>query len=58
MPQTVAGRFGIVESRLRAMLEALNAVRPALNDFYASLEDEQKLRFNILGQPRGCSVAR
>ena len=58
MPQTVAGRFGAVESRLRAMLEALNAVRPALNDFYASLEDEQKSRFNTLGQPRGRSVAR
>ncbi|MEJ2374354.1 MAG: Spy/CpxP family protein refolding chaperone [Pseudolabrys sp.] len=31
------------------MIDAANTVRPALDDFYASLSPEQKARFNRLG---------
>jgi hypothetical protein len=39
-----------MQKRLEAMIEAANAVRPALEDFYASLSDEQKATFNRLGR--------
>jgi hypothetical protein len=32
------------------MIEAANTVKPALNGFYASLNVEQKARFNRLGR--------
>jgi hypothetical protein len=32
------------------MIEAANTVRPALEDFYASLNNEQKAKFNRLGR--------
>jgi LTXXQ motif family protein len=32
------------------MLQAAQAVKPALDDFYASLSSEQKARFNTLGR--------
>ena len=35
--------------RLDAMLQAVRTVRPALEKFYLSLNDEQKARFNALG---------
>ncbi len=31
------------------MIEAANTVKPALVDFYGSLSNEQKARFNRLG---------
>ena len=34
--------------RLDATAQAVNTVRPALQDFYASLDDEQKARFNTM----------
>ena len=34
------------------MLQAVKTVRAALDDFYASLSDEQKAQFNVIGQPR------
>jgi LTXXQ motif family protein len=50
-PQTPVARLDAVEARLSAMVEALKTVRPKLEDFYASLNDEQKARFNILPTP-------
>jgi hypothetical protein len=50
MPLTPPGRLVAMEGRLRAMIDAATEVRPALDDFYASLFDEQKARFNRLGQ--------
>jgi hypothetical protein len=47
-PVTPTGRLGAMEQRLEAMLEAVRAVKPALDDFYASLTDEQKARLNVL----------
>jgi hypothetical protein len=51
LPQTPLDRFDAVSKRLVAMLRAIDTVRPALADFYASLSDEQKARFNTLGPP-------
>lgn len=40
--------------RLTVTLEAVQAVRPAMEAFYSSLSDEQKERFNEIGpkQPK------
>jgi uncharacterized protein (DUF2252 family) len=38
-----------MQTRLTAMLQAVRTVRPALETFYQSLNDEQKARFNALG---------
>jgi hypothetical protein len=46
---TPTGRVAAMERRLNAMLEALNIVQQALEQFYGSLSDEQKARFNRLG---------
>jgi hypothetical protein len=49
-PQNPADRLDAITKRLNAMSQAVNTVRPALNTFYASLSDEQKARFNMMGQ--------
>jgi LTXXQ motif family protein len=36
--------MGAQKRRLSAMLEAVRTVQPALDDFYATLSDEQKAR--------------
>jgi hypothetical protein len=46
---TPPGRVAAMEQRLSSMLEAIKIVQPALEDFYGSLNDEQKARFNVLG---------
>jgi ABC-type transporter MlaC component len=51
-PQTPLERFDAVGKRLNAMAGAIGTVRPALADFYSSLTDEQKARFNTLGPPQ------
>jgi len=43
-PVTPTGRLETLERRLSAMLEAVRTVQPALDDFYATLTDEQKAR--------------
>ncbi|HZE56190.1 MAG TPA: Spy/CpxP family protein refolding chaperone [Bradyrhizobium sp.] len=48
-PITPPGRLEAMEKRLRAMIDAANTVKPALNDFYGSLSSEQKARFNRIG---------
>ena len=53
-PNTVAatpvGRLDVMQKRLEAMIAAANIVRPALEEFYTSLNDEQKAKFNRLGR--------
>lgn len=53
-PTTVAttpvGRMEAMQQRLEAMIEAASIVRPALDDFYASLNNEQKAKFNRLSR--------
>jgi len=50
---TAPGRVEAMERRLRAMLQALNTVQPALEKFYSSLDNEQRARFNQLGTRQG-----
>ena len=50
IPQTLTGRLDAVGKRLDALANAVNAVKPALADFYNSLTDEQKARFNVIGR--------
>jgi hypothetical protein len=50
IPSTPVGRLEVMQQRLEAMIEAANTVRPALEDFYASLNDEQKAKFNRLNR--------
>jgi hypothetical protein len=47
-PLTPTGRLSAMEQRLDRLLQALDAVQPALTKFYDSLSDEQKARFNRL----------
>jgi LTXXQ motif family protein len=49
IPLTPVGRLEVMQQRLEAMIEVTNTVRPALEDFYASLGNEQKAKFNRLG---------
>jgi ABC-type transporter MlaC component len=48
-PLTPPGRLDAMETRLKAMIEAANTVKPALGSFYASLSNEQKSRFDRIG---------
>jgi len=50
IPMTPVGRLDVMQKRVEAMIEAANTVRPALDNFYASLSDEQKAKFNRLGR--------
>lgn len=50
IPLTPIGRLEAMEKRLDAMVQAGKTVQPALEEFYASLTNEQKARFNTLGQ--------
>lgn len=47
-PVTPTGRLEVMQQRLEAMLEAVREVRPALDAFYATLNDEQKARLNVI----------
>jgi hypothetical protein len=49
-PHNLVDRLQAVQKRLAAMILAVKTVRPALDDFYALLDDEQKARFNTTGQ--------
>jgi hypothetical protein len=46
---TPPARLKAVGKRLDTMLQAVETVRSALNDFYGSLNDEQKARFEAIG---------
>jgi hypothetical protein len=47
---TPPGRVAGMEQRLNAMLDAIKVVQPTLEEFYGSLDDEQKARFNQLNR--------
>jgi hypothetical protein len=49
-PLTPPGRLAAMQTRLQAMIDAANTVKPALDAFYASLSNEQKARFNRIGR--------
>jgi hypothetical protein len=48
-PATPPGRLAAEEKRLQAMHQAVETVRPAMENFYSALDDEQKARFNAIG---------
>jgi hypothetical protein len=50
MPATPPERLAAAGSHLKAMLQAVDSIRPALHDFYDSLNNDQKARFNTLGK--------
>jgi len=50
VPATPPGRLAAVGKRLQAMLQAVETIEPALADFYDSLSDDQKARFNTMGK--------
>ena len=50
LPATPPGRLAVEGKRLQAMLQAVQTIRPALDDFYGSLSDDQKARFNTIGR--------
>jgi hypothetical protein len=52
-PITPTARLDAMAQHLQAMLDAVKTVRPTLAKFYASLNDEQKARFNILRPQQG-----
>jgi hypothetical protein len=49
-PATPTGRLAAIGQRLQAMLQGVETVQPALADFYNSLNDDQKARFNTMGK--------
>jgi hypothetical protein len=49
-PLTPPGRLTAMETRLQAMIDAAQTVKPALESFCASLSNEQKARFDRIGQ--------
>jgi hypothetical protein len=53
---TPPARLAAVGKRLDTMLEAVNSVRLALEDFYANLSDEQKAQFEAIGPRRTASA--
>jgi hypothetical protein len=50
MPITPPARLDAIANRLGALLDAIMLIQPPLNDFYSLLSDEQKARFNVIGQ--------
>jgi LTXXQ motif family protein len=49
-PLTPPGRLDAMRTRLQAMIDAAQTVKPALDGFYSSLSSEQKARFDRIGQ--------
>jgi LTXXQ motif family protein/pentapeptide repeat protein len=50
VPPTPPARLAAVGQRLGAMLKGVETMQPALADFYNSLSDAQKARFNSMGR--------
>jgi len=48
-PRSPVTRLDTIETRLSAIADAIKAIRPDLKNFYASLSDEQRARFNMMG---------
>ena len=51
VPKSPVARLDTVKTRLSATADAIKSVRPNLTNFYASLSDDQKARFNTMGPP-------
>ena len=49
---TPPARMSAARKRLDVMLDGIKSVRAALDDFYATLNDEQKAQFEAIGPRR------
>jgi len=49
---TPVARLAALANRLDTMLQAVKLVRPALENFYTTLSDEQKAQFEAIGPKR------
>jgi hypothetical protein len=49
-PITPVARLDAMSNHIKAMLDAIGTVRPALARFYDSLSDEQKAHFNVMAR--------
>jgi hypothetical protein len=58
VPQSPVGRVDTVEARLNTIVEATGSIRPDLENFYASLSDGQKARFNVMGPLPGSASSQ
>ncbi len=47
VPDTLDGRLDAAQQRLTALITAVDTVRPAVRDFYATLTDEQKAALSV-----------
>ncbi len=50
MPATPPARLSAIEQRLQAISVAIGTMRGPLYEFYGSLSDQQKARFNMIGR--------
>ena len=50
LPATPPDRLAAEGKRLQAILQAVQTIQPRLGNFYASLSNEQKARFNTIGR--------
>jgi LTXXQ motif family protein len=50
VPATPPSRLSAIGQHLQAMLQAVQAIQPPLADFYNSLSDDQKARFDSMGK--------
>ena len=50
---TAPARLADMQQRLDGLVQAIDIVQPPLAKFYDALNDEQKARFNALGEPQG-----
>ena len=55
---TPPARLAAADKRLDSLLQSVTGVRVALDDFYASLNDEQKAQFEAVGQERDTTVGQ
>ena len=46
IPNTMVGRMQAMEKRIDAMSQGVKIMRPALEEFYATLSDEQKAKLD------------
>ena len=46
VPNTIDGRLDAAQKRVGALIEAVDTVKPAVRDFFASLTDEQRAALN------------
>jgi hypothetical protein len=57
LPSIPTGRLAAMQARLESMLAAVKTVHPALDRFYQSLTDEQKVRFNAIAPGQASASA-